>query len=118
LERLEGKAVEWIKLKGAFAEGTIGETKIPGQDALQWKIVQLDFENSATIDMPFNNAIFKNRIIFESISDNQTCITQVLSLEGVNAYEYAEGMKVFETSAPQGLAKLAAAIETAFKSQT
>ena len=114
-ERLEGAAVEWIKLKGPFEKGTSGETKMPGQDALQWKIVQLDLEHSATIDMPLHKAILKNKIIFAAVSENQTSITQVLSLEGVNAYEYAEGMKMFETSAPQGLAKLAEAIELAFK---
>ncbi|WP_262696923.1 hypothetical protein [Ulvibacterium marinum] len=37
-----------------------------------------------------------------------------MSLIGVKAADFAEGMRTFEASAPQGLAKLAKAIESAY----
>ncbi|WP_425234718.1 hypothetical protein [Ulvibacterium sp.] len=113
-QRLEGKAVEWIKLKGPFAVGTSGATKTPGQEPYIWKITQLDPEHSATIEMPLDGAVFCNVMIMESIGPNHTRITQRLSLTGIKAVDFAEGMQTFETSAPQGLAKLAKAIESVY----
>lgn len=113
-ERLEGKAVKWIKLKGPFAVGTSGATKTPSQDPFNWKITQLDPERSATIEMPLDGAVFCNVMIMESIHPNRTQITQRLSLTGKKAADFTEGMQTFETSAPQGLAKLAKAIESAY----
>lgn len=112
-ERIEGKAVEWIKLHGPFALGTFGETKMPGQEPQRWKIAQIDPGHSATIEMAVAGALFHNEMILESISPDQTRIVQRMSLTGEKAPALAEGMKVFETSAPQGLAKLAKAIELA-----
>ncbi len=112
-ERIEGKAVEWIKLHGPFTLGVGGETKMPGQDPQKWKIVQIDPGHSATIEMAVAGALFHNKMIFKSISPNQTQILQRMSLTGAKAKDLAEGMRVFETSAPQGLAKLAEAIELA-----
>lgn len=112
-ERIEGKAVEWIKLHGPFALGTFGETKMPGQEPQRWKIAQIDPGHSATIEMAVAGALFHNEMILESISPDQTRIVQRMSLTGEKALALAEGMKVFETSAPQGLAKLAKAIELA-----
>lgn len=112
-ERLEGKAVEWIRLEGPFVEGTSGATKMPGQDPQHWNITQLEPERSATIEMPLDGAVFYNVMAFESISPNQTRITQRMSLTGPKAPDFAKGMHAFEISAPQGLAKLASAIELA-----
>ena len=50
------------------------------------------------------------------ISPNQIRIVQRMSLTGDQAHEFAESMRVFETSAPQGLAKLAKAIAAADQS--
>ncbi|WP_299530804.1 hypothetical protein [Ulvibacterium sp.] len=113
-ERLEGKAVEWIKLHGPFAIGTSGATKTPGQHPYTWTITQLEPERSATIEMPLDGAVFCNIIMMESMGPNRTQITQRLSLAGENAPDFAKGMRTFETSAPQGLKKLAKAIESAY----
>ncbi|MBX2873614.1 MAG: hypothetical protein KTR30_15980 [Saprospiraceae bacterium] len=112
-ERIEGKAVEWIKLHGPFTLGTFGETKMPGQEPQKWRIGQIDLGHSATIEMVIPGALFQNEMILESISPDQTRIVQRMSLTGDKAQDLAEGMRVFETSAPQGLAKLARAIEAA-----
>lgn len=114
-ERLEGDSVDWIKLDGPFAEGTPGATKTPGQDPLNWKIAQVDPERSATIEMPLDGAVFFNVMTLESVSANRTRITQRMSLAGEKASDIAKGMEMFETTAPQGLAKLAKTIESAFK---
>lgn len=113
-ERLEGKAVEWIKLHGPFAVGTSGATKAPGQEPYTWKITQLDPERSATIEMPLDDAVFCNVMMMESIGADRTQIAQRLSLTGIKAADFAEGMRTFETNAPQGLAKLAKAIESVY----
>ena len=78
-ERLEGKAVDWIKLDGAFIEGTTGVTKMPGQEPQAWKIVQLNPKQSATIEMTLGGAVFHNRMLMESISEDRTKITQYMS---------------------------------------
>ncbi len=114
-ERLEGKAVEWIKLDGTFAVGSSGATKTPGQDPHYWEITQLDPECSATIEMPLEGAVFHNVIRMESLGPDRTRITQLLGLTGTKALDFTEGMQMFETSAPQGLANLAKAIGSAYK---
>lgn len=114
-QRLEGKAVEWIKLDGPFEVGSSGITKMPGQAPHHWQITQLDPEQSATITMPLDGAMFYNEFMMESISPNRTRFIQRLSLAGTKAPDYTEGIRMFETSAPQGLAKLVEAIESAFR---
>ena len=113
-ERLEGKAVEWIRLEGPFVVGTSGVTKMPGQDPQHWKITQIDPERSATVEMPLDGAVFCSTITLESVSPDRTKITQRMSLNGEKAAELAKGMQIFEEHAPQGLAKLAKAIESAY----
>ncbi|MCE7995645.1 MAG: hypothetical protein HEP71_26945 [Roseivirga sp.] len=114
-ERIEGKAVEWIKLDGPFAVDTAGATKLPDQAPTQWRITQLESESSATIEMPLDGAVFYNVMMFESVTSGRTLIIQRLSLEGPKASSFTKGMQMFETSAPQGLVKLAKAIESDYK---
>lgn len=116
-ERLEGKAVEWIKIHGPFAVGTSGETKMPEQALQPWTITQMEPEHSATIELPVAGAVFVNEMHMESLSPQRTRITQRLSLTGEKAKELAGAMGMFETSAPQGLAKLARTIEESFHDQ-
>lgn len=116
-ERLEGKAVEWIKIHGPFAVGTAGETKMPEQPPQPWTITQLEPENSARIEMPVAGAIFVNEMRMETLSSERIRIVQRLSLVGEKAQELAGAMGMFETSAPQGLAKLARTIEESFLEQ-
>lgn len=116
-ERLEGKAVEWIKIHGPFAAGTSGETKMPGQPPQPWTITQLEPEQSARIEMPVPGAIFVNEMRMEALAPELTRITQRLSLVGEEAQELAGAMGMFETSAPQGLAKLARTIEESYLDQ-
>ncbi|MEX0287993.1 MAG: hypothetical protein AB3N14_02695 [Flavobacteriaceae bacterium] len=115
-ERLEGNAVEWIRLNGPFEKGTSGETKSQGQEPHSWRITALEPEQSATIDITLDGAVFSNIILMDTIAPKSTKITQRLSLSGDKAASFVNGMKMFETTAPQGLKKLAEAIEAASKS--
>jgi len=112
-ERLEGNAVEWIRLQGPFAVGTSGTTKTPGQDPYVWEITYLEPERCAMIQMPLEGAVFYNTMIMESIGPRQTRIIQRLGLGGTKARDFIQGIQTFETSAPEGLAKLARSIESA-----
>ena len=56
-------------------------------------------------------------MIFEIIDSEQTKINQRLFLKGIKAANFVEGMKLFEKTAPQGLAKLAKAIEAEYLSK-
>ena len=113
-EKLEGKKVEWIKLNGPFAEGTVGTTKMLGQEPHQWKISKLTPFETATIEMSLDGAIFSNVMQFKAIPNHETKITQRFTLEGVKASNFIEGMKMFEKNAPEGLLKLAQTIESVF----
>ena len=113
-EKIEGKAVEWIKLHGPFAEGVKGETKMPGMDPHYWWVREIMPGYSATIEMPLDGAIFYNRIVLASLSPDRTLMTQTMSLAGDKAEGFVPGMKVFEENAPQALAKMAQAMEEAY----
>ncbi len=112
-ERIEGEAVESIRLEGPFEVGVQGSTKSPGQEPRHWSIAQLDFEKSATIEMPIDGARFNNRISLDSLPNDSTLITQRLSIEGAIPQTMLESMGTFESTAPMGLAKLASAITAA-----
>ncbi len=113
-EKIEGEAVEWIKISGPFAVGTSGSTKPTGQDAHSWEITQLDPGRSATIEIRLDSAVFTNEMMMESTGPDRTRITQVLGLYGKSSHDFVEGMRVFETTAPQGLLKLANTLESEY----
>ena len=69
--------------------------------------------DSATIEIALDGAFFDNVMNIDATGPNQTRITQTLRLRGPNAASFQAGMNMFESSAPQGLAKLASAIEEA-----
>lgn len=114
-ERLEGDAVEYIRIEGPFEAGSTGATKMPGQDPHYWTISHLEDGISGTVDMPLEGALFKTKITFESTDEDRTSIKQQMSLSGPKANDMAPGMTIFEESAPLGLAKLSNAIEAAYK---
>ncbi|MGX1928021.1 hypothetical protein [Flagellimonas sp. 2504JD4-2] len=62
-----------------------------------------------------DGAVFYNEMKMEAMPSNRRKITQCLSLKGKKAANFVEGIKMFETSAPQGLSKLAEAIELGHK---
>lgn len=115
-EQIEGEAVELIRLDGPFATGTFGTTKAPGQEPYHWQIAECKEEHFARIEMKLDGAIFDNIMSFTHIGADETLIMQRMELSGPKAPSLVEGMTMFETIAPQGLAKLAESIEAAYKS--
>ena len=116
-QKLEGEAVEWCSLDGPFAEGTHGETKSRGQAVRRWRLSEVVSDESATIEMTFGVAIFATHMKFDVLPNDRTRISQRMSLVGEVALAMLEGVKLFETTAPQGLAKLASVIEAERKSK-
>ena len=88
---------------------------MPGQEPRFWTITRVEQGRTATIEMELDGAVFYNRIVLEVLAPDQTEIRQIMSLAGSKASDFAAGMEMFESNAPQGLAKLAEAIELAYQ---
>ncbi len=114
-QQIEGEAVEWIRLEGPFSKGTPGATKVVGQDPQHWRIQDVDEEKSATIAIPVADATLLNKMTFKENRNGDTLITQHFTLTGSTSPEVKEGIRMFESTAPQGLAKLARTIESTHK---
>ncbi|HWZ82021.1 MAG TPA: hypothetical protein VNW47_05330 [Terriglobales bacterium] len=99
-------------LDGPFSVGSRLTTSLPGQ-TLQSVIRDLKTDREATIEMQLPNAILSFHWMFESISEHGTRMTQRLLLSGENAKSFVAQASVLEQTAPQGMIKLAAAIERA-----
>ena len=101
-------------LDGPFDVGSRLTTYLPDQ-SLQSVIRDLKAEREATIEMQLPNAIFWFQWKFEDISEQRTRITQRLVLSGANAKSFVAQASGLEQTAPDGMKKLAAAIERALQ---
>ncbi len=109
--RLEGDAVESITLHGPFQTGTLGTTKMPGQEPKQWTLVEVTSPERTVIEMALPDAVFRSQWRFNELSAHRTRITQRMTLSGERAQVYVGTVApAFESGAPQGMSKLAAAI--------
>jgi hypothetical protein len=63
--------------------------------------------------MSLPGALFMISMRFEELAQGQTRITQRLWLEGERAEAFVDGVRIFETTTPDGLKRIAAAIEKA-----
>jgi hypothetical protein len=70
-------------------------------------------EREATIEMQLPDAILSFQWKFEELPKNQTRITQRFVLFGTNAESFVPQARIMESSAPEGMKKIAAAIEHA-----
>jgi hypothetical protein len=98
---------------GPFAPGTRGRTKMPGQEPRSWLIREVDDGRSWTQEMPLPGASFLINMQFDELVEGRTRITQRLWLEGEGAEAFLDGVRLFETTTPDGLKRIAAAIEKA-----
>jgi polyketide cyclase/dehydrase/lipid transport protein len=101
-----------FEMDGPFAKGARGTTRMPGQEPRHWMIVELDPGRSCTTEMPLPGASFSCRMQFEEDGAG-TRITQKLWLQGENAQAYLEGIRLFETTTPDGLKRIAAVLAAA-----
>jgi hypothetical protein len=99
-------------LDGPFQAGSRMTTVLPDQN-LRSVIRGVQPEREATIEMQLPDAVFSFHWRFEKLAENRTRMTQRLALSGPNAESLVPHARVMETSVPQGMRRIAAAIERA-----
>jgi len=97
-------------LDGPFEVGSQLTTTLPGQ-TLRSAIRHVLAGHEATIEMQLPDAILSFHWQFESLSDDQTRITQRLVLSGENADALIPQARLLEKGVPEGMKKLVSAIE-------
>lgn len=99
-------------LDGPFQTGTRLTTTLPSE-TLYSVIRDLQPEREATIEMQLADAILSFHWKFEKLREDRTRITQRLVLSGANAKSFVAQATAMEASVPDGMKKVAAAIERA-----
>jgi hypothetical protein len=99
-------------LDGPFEIGARLTTTLPGE-TLYSVIRDLQPEREATIEMQLPDAILSFHWRFEKLTEDRTRITQGLVLSGANAKSFVAQATAMEASVPDGMRKVAAAIERA-----
>ncbi len=97
-------------LEGAFADGARGSTWVGEQLMVHWVVRDVRAGESATIEVQLDGAVMAFTWGLEAISAGRTRLTQRAVLSGEKAGTLVEQAKVLETTLPQGMRKLAAAI--------
>jgi hypothetical protein len=99
-------------LDGPFKVSSRLTTNLPGQ-TFESVIRDLDADRGATIEMQLPEAILSFHWKFEDLSEHRTRISQRLALSGRNAKSLVAQASMLKQTAPEGIKKLAAAIERA-----
>jgi len=99
-------------LDGPFQTGARLTTTLPGE-TLYSVIRDLQPEREATIEIQLADAILSFHWKFEKLTEDRTRITQRLVLSGANAKSFVAQATAMEASVPDGMKKVAAAIERA-----
>lgn len=101
-------SIEWVRLDGPFASGTMGETKSPGLDPVRWELKGVRPEEEAVVEMALPGATLRFHWRFEDAPEGGTRITQRASLDGPAADDLIrQGAQEFERGIPEGMRKLA-----------
>jgi hypothetical protein len=99
-------------LDGPFDVGSWLTTTLPGQTCHSI-IRDCKADREAAIEMQLPDAILSFHWQFEELPQTRTRITQRLALSGPNAKSFVAQASIFEQTAPDGMKRLAAAIERA-----
>jgi hypothetical protein len=105
-----------FELDGPFAAGSRLTTRLPTQ-TLHSVIREVRPGREAILDMQLPDAIFSFHWTFETLSEEQTRITQRLALAGANAESFVPQADMLKKTAPEGMARLATAIESSYHSK-
>src|SRR4051794_34161153 len=103
-----------FELDGPFASGTRGRTRMPGQEPRDWLIREVDPGRSWTQESLLPGASFMVSMQFEEGIKGRSRITQRLWLEGEGSEAFLDGVRVFESTTPDGLKRIASVIEKAY----
>lgn len=104
-------AVESVRLDGPFEAGARGETWPRGGEKVEWRLAEVNDGRGAVVEISLPGALVKFAWEFEAVGESATRITQRVTLEGERAGDYAAGMKMLEQNMPDGMGRLAGAIE-------
>lgn len=104
-----------FQLEGPFVAAAQLTTILPGQ-TLHSVIRDVQPEREATIEMQLPDALLSFHWTFEKLADDRTRITQQLALSGPNADLFVAQVRIMETSVPEGMKKIATAINQAHRS--
>ena len=99
-----------FEFDGPFATGTRLTTVLPGQK-LHSLIREIVDGREAVIEMEAMSATVQFRWTFEELANEWTRITQTIHLFGEGDKKLVEQARVLEQSAPQGMARIGAAME-------
>jgi hypothetical protein len=102
-----------FELEGAFADGARGSTWVGEELTMHWVVRNVKAGESATIEVQLDGAVMAFTWGLEAIGDGRTRLTQRAVLSGEKAQALVEQAKGLETTLPQGMRKLAAAIGAA-----
>jgi hypothetical protein len=102
-----------FELEGAFADGAHGATWVGEQLTMHWVVRDVKAGESATIEVQLDGAVMAFTWGLEAIDGGRTRLAQHAVLSGEKAQALVEQAKGLETTLPQGMKKLAAAIGAA-----
>jgi hypothetical protein len=107
--------VESVEIDGPFAAGARGFTNSKSSGRIEWRIAKSQM-GKALIEFPLSGAVGRFLWTFEDLGGH-TRITQICTLEGEQAANYVTAIgHSLEVGIPAGMQKLAAAIESAARS--
>jgi hypothetical protein len=103
-----------FRLDGPFRAGARLTTVLPGEE-LHWVIREVQAGFGALIEMELMRAVVGLRWRFEGTGDRSTRISQTVSLSGDGAEALAGPARMFEANMPEGMRKLAQAMERSWE---
>jgi len=89
---------------------------LPGQ-RLNWIIREVEAGVGALLEMQVMGAVVGLRWRFREMGERQTRITQTVSLAGDGAEALVEQARMFEANLPEGMNKLARAMERSWQAE-
>ena len=102
-----------FELEGAFTEGARGSTWVGEQLTMHWMVRNVKAGESARIEVQLDGAVMAFTWGLETIDGGRARLTQHAVLSGEKAEALVEQARGLETTLPQGMKKLAAAIGAA-----
>jgi len=107
-----------FQLHGGFTSGSWGTTRIPGQEAIRWRLREVRPEQAFVIEMSLDGAILSFEWVFEPMAQHRTLISQRITLSGDNATAYADQVRAgFGSTLDEGMKRIADALVTAERSK-
>lgn len=106
--RFEGDAVESITLDSPFQAGTIGTTKMPNQEPVRWRLVEVEPPERTVIEMEVPDAVVRTIWTFEALPGERTRLTQQMMVEGPGAEALVPFMEEhFAKNMEEGMERIA-----------